>query len=351
LRPTKTGHGVSFEVADSCCEIVIEKDISAALLRSVLSNEIQTVEAVANRIREYLEDVTEEAVYSLLSVLIHGGVFVTGLTKAENMQTIWEFHDLLFHNRSTQVGGCNFRQGASYPLRGKIAPLPALRPCCDWPEFIELPRLQPRDLSISFWDVLQQRRSPPDGMESADTIHLVDLGYFLSMLEIRNSGVENGLYDTTRRLYAGAGACYELEFYLIIERCVGITPGLYYYNPGNHTLHLVAKWSHSLQTMSKRAESATGRIRSPAAIILISARFGRLAWKYEGIAYSLCLKDVGVVFSHMYLAGAALGVEVCGLGSVDGELFEQASGIDRLEEPLVAQFMVVGSRTSDLLTR
>jgi SagB-type dehydrogenase family enzyme len=81
--------------------------------------------------------------------------------------------------------------------------------------------------------------------------------------------------------------------------------------------------------------------------LLLSARFERLAWKYEGIAYSLCLKDVGVLFDFMYSVAAALGLEVCALGSAEAGLFSRILGDDPFREPLVGQFLIVGRRVKD----
>ncbi len=43
------------------------------------------------------------------------------------------------------------------------------------------------------------------------------------------------------------------------------------------------------------AEFAMGSPVAPQILITITARFGRISWKYSSIAYSLILKDVGAL--------------------------------------------------------
>src|SRR5690606_38603789 len=48
--------------------------------------------------------------------------------------------------------------------------------------------------------------------------------------------VQGQHYDSTVRPYASAGAAYELEAYLFVDRCRGIATGFYHYDPGHHSL-------------------------------------------------------------------------------------------------------------------
>ena len=49
-------------------------------------------------------------------------------------------------------------------------------------------------------------------------------------------------------------------------------------------------------------------------LLILAARFPRLAWKYESIAYALTLKHVWVVFQTMYLAATAMGLAPRAIG-------------------------------------
>ena len=66
-------------------------------------------------------------------------------------------------------------------------------------------------------------------------------------------------------------------------------------------------------------------------------------WKYEGVAYALILKHVGVLYQTFYLVATAMGLAPCGLGGGDSDLFARAAGLDYASETSVGEF-IVGSR-------
>ena len=76
----------------------------------------------------------------------------------------------------------------------------------------------------------------------------------------------------------------------------------------------------------------------PQVLLLITARFGRTAWKYEGLAYRLVQQDLGGLEQTLYLAATALELAPCALGAVAPGLFASATGIDPHAEPLVGAF-------------
>jgi SagB-type dehydrogenase family enzyme len=78
-------------------------------------------------------------------------------------------------------------------------------------------------------------------------------------------------------------------------------------------------------------------------LIVIAARFQRIAWKYASIAYSIILKDVGVLYQTMYLNATAMGLAPCGVGCGDADLFARAAGTDYYAETSVGEFLL-GSR-------
>lgn len=280
--------------------------------------------------------------HTLLSVLLRTQIVdLVDVLGGKRRQQVWEFHDLLFHAHSTQKRASPTRHGATFRLGAPTGHRDEIS-YESWPVVAMLARADSADLSISLWDVLQRRRSPPSDAVGGE-VGITDLGKLLSGLApvVRSFGRSG---EAQSRLYAGAGGCYELEFYVLGSDSSGALSGILYYDSSTHALRQVCGWNDQVSVLRSNACRATGRIDSPAFIILITARFTHLAWKYEGIAYALCLKDVGVVFHHMYLLGAALGVEVCALGAVDAELFSKISFIDPLEQPLVGEFMIVGER-------
>jgi SagB-type dehydrogenase family enzyme len=289
------------------------------------------------------------SLHELISVLFSAGVFisVSSVSRLPDADTrMWDFHELLFHTRTTQGHGATRRQGKTYRYAGVVTPEPALRQH-NWPHYVSLSPAN-HDSSVAYWDVVRRRRSPPVGCDDGEAIGLEDLAQFLSVFTVTGGPSEAGDgYEVTKRLYPGAGACYELDAFVLISQCQAVEPGLYYYDPGGHALHTVSGWGQELDGLAQNAAKATGRIGSAAALVLLAARFERIAWKYEGIAYALSLKNAGVLLQSMYLAAAATGLEVCALGSADAGLFSQAVGSEPFREPLVGELMIVGKRRDD----
>jgi SagB-type dehydrogenase family enzyme len=137
---------------------------------------------------------------------------------------------------------------------------------------------------------------------------------------------------------------HELDLYVVVQACAGLDAGLYRYDPERHRLgRLLAR----LEDVGALARDAAGAaMMAPEhvqVLVVVSARFARLAWKYSGIAYSLILKDVGVLYQTMYLVATAMGLAPCALGAGDSDLFARAIGSDYYAETSVGEFLL-GSR-------
>ena len=76
----------------------------------------------------------------------------------------------------------------------------------------------------------------------------------------------------------------------------------------------------------------------PQILITIAARFNRISWKYSAIAYSLILKDVGVLIEMLYMMATDMGLGGCAIGTSNIDLFAKMTGIDFHIEGPVGQF-------------
>jgi len=86
------------------------------------------------------------------------------------------------------------------------------------------------------------------------------------------------------------------------------------------------------------AEFAMDAPGVPQILITIAARFDRTAWKYSSIAYSLVLKDVGVLIQTLYLMATDMGLGGCAIGSINIDLFAKMTGLEFHVEGPVGQF-------------
>ncbi len=142
------------------------------------------------------------------------------------------------------------------------------------------------------------------------------------------------------RPYPSAGSAYELELYLAVDTCEGLARGFYHYDAGAHALTPIDIPDSELKALLAGAEMAMGASSAPQILITIAARFGRVAWKYSSIAYSLILKDVGVLLQTFYLMAADLGQGGCAVGIADVALFAKMTGLEFHVEGPVGQFAI-----------
>jgi SagB-type dehydrogenase family enzyme len=288
-------------------------------------------------------------------------VFKTGVAGANGLQTaendhnlvLWDFHDLLFHTRSTQGRHAN-QLGGVYPYAGLISPLPAVRP--PWPgkkiDLREFSAVSPEATS-PFAKLLRERHSTRS-FDDRRPITLAELSLFLDgaarVLSRSNGKLDLDDGGHVVRPFPSAGASYELELYLTVEKCEGLARGFYHYDAGAHALAPIDVAGREFEAQLMEAKFSMGASAAPQILITIAARFGRVSWKYSSIAYSLILKDVGVLMQTFYLMATDIGLGGCAIGITNIDLFAKLSGIAFHTEGPVGQFAIgrgVKSRVSD----
>jgi SagB-type dehydrogenase family enzyme len=200
-----------------------------------------------------------------------------------------------------------------------------------------------RENDLSFTQVLEERRSLRKYGEQPITAE--QLGEFLyrtarvrGVPETTQEGYERG-----GRPYPSGGGCCELELYVAVNVCEGLSAGLYYYCSERHQLHKMAGRTREVEELLQEAYHAIGGDGMPQVLIILAARFQRVAWKYSSIAYALVLKHVGVLYQTMYLVATAMGLAPCALGGGNSDIFAVAACTDYNAETSVGEFLL-GSR-------
>ncbi len=253
---------------------------------------------------------------------------------------LWDFHDLLFHARSTEGRHAN-PVGGVYPHGGLIPPLPALRP--GWPgKRIDLCTfLTPQPEALSFAKLLRDRHSTRL-FDNGKPITLAELSRFLDgsarVLSRPQGDASDEDGPEVARPYPSAGGRYELELYIAVNICEGLSPGFYHYDAGAHALTQIEASPKDVKALMAEAAAAMGVPTAPQILINIAARFGRISWKYSSIAYSLILKDSGVLTQTLYLMATDMGLGGCAIGIANIDLFAKMTGLDWCIEGPVGQF-------------
>jgi SagB-type dehydrogenase family enzyme len=78
----------------------------------------------------------------------------------------------------------------------------------------------------------------------------------------------------------------------------------------------------------------------PPLLISLVARSDRPDRKYGDLAYSLTLRNAGVVLQSVYLCATAMGLGACAVGSGDAADFAEATGLDPLVASAVAEIVI-----------
>lgn len=287
--------------------------------------------------------------------LLRAGVLVTadeeGTTDEETDPALAqrEFHDVAMHAASRK-GLSGSPIGGTYRFAGQIAPSPAIRPPHAGPR-IKLARpnleyIKAHDPPLA--QVMESRMSIREhGTEPITVDQLAEFLFRVARVKTYHPTAPGYLYETTRRTSPSGGATHDTELYLVAGQCTGLESAIYHYDPSEHQLTLVCKEQKLVRRLLADAYMANGRLELPQILIVMAARFARLSWKYEGIAYATALKNVGVLYEAMYLAATAMGLAPCGLGSGDSAVFSEAVGVNPMIESSVGEFML-GTRASDL---
>jgi SagB-type dehydrogenase family enzyme len=263
----------------------------------------------------------------------------------------WDFHDLLFHARSTEGRQAN-PLGGIYPHVGVVPPLPAVRP--PWAgKTIDLRNVSAAAEETSPFARLLHERHSTRVFDSQRPITVAELSRFLENTARVRSRWTTGADDDpsatyTVRPYPSAGASYELELYVTVNECDGLTRGFYHYDADGHALVSIGVRAAEFEALLSGARFAMDAPASPQVLIVIAARFGRVSWKYSALAYALILKDVGVLTQTFYLMATDMGLGGCAIGTVNIDLFAKMTGIEFHIEGPVGQFALGRSSPSNV---
>jgi SagB-type dehydrogenase family enzyme len=262
----------------------------------------------------------------------------------------WSPADLLFHASST-LGRHDHNFGRIDPPGETMPPEPVVKPQAD--RYIQLHRPRWEDLGradLSLTAAIEGRRSVR--RHGARPVTLTELGDLLyrtarvrSLITIREegggaAGEPEHSYELSSRPYPGGGACYETELYATVRECAGLEPGVYHYDPLGHRLEPVSGDQAARNELLGLARVAAGMEEPPQVLLSMTARFRRVTWRYEGLAYRLAVMHVGVLMQTLYLVCTAMRLAPCALGTVSITAAARAFGTDWRAEPCVGQFVV-----------
>jgi SagB-type dehydrogenase family enzyme len=293
-----------------------------------------------------MDDVGDEREMTVIQFLAAAGLIrAGGYSDAEDERlATWSFHDLLFHARS-RPGRSDSLFGAFFLHREELA-APAAIPGRRSGPVVDLASPQFSGIVASertLTEVIESRSSVREYDDNPLTVaQLGDLLYRTARTRRLVSVESPGLYEGADHPYPTGGLAGDLEVYVSVARCTGLSAGIYHYESAAHRLRLV-NGPEAAAPLLDAARMATGLVIEPQVLLTITARFARTAWKYESIAYALTLKHVGALLQTVYLVATSMGIGPCALGTGDAERAAAAFGLDWLVESSVGE-LALGSR-------
>ena len=141
------------------------------------------------------------------------------------------------------------------------------------------------------------------------------------------------------------GARHAIEVYVLARRVRDLRPGIYHYEAGHHVLELLRPGADRRQIA--RYLPAQWWFESAAALMIMTAVFPRVQWKYEmSRAYRMVLIEAGHLCQTFCLTATSLGLApFCTMSLADSKI-EQDLGMDGVNESVI-YVAGVGARPRD----
>jgi SagB-type dehydrogenase family enzyme len=176
--------------------------------------------------------------------------------------------------------------------------------------------------NISVEEALSKRRSVRDYKDEPLTLKEV------SQLLWAAQGITAG---RSRRTAPSAGALYPLEVYLVIGKVKGLDPGIYHYDPAEHSLTKIVSGDKRADLFN--AGLGQSSIKAAPIDIVICAEYGRTTIKYMKRGERYAHMEAGHVGQNIYLQAETLGLKCVVVGAFEDGAVKNVLGIKN-EEPL-----------------
>lgn len=324
----RTERGAILQHPDAPFEVLIEDESYGRLITSLASGPRDT------------RSLTGAFDHFLLTMLLCPSFVVDADAEEPPTRKSWEFHDRLFH-RTTRSHNDLLTRGGTYRFSDQWPAPPAVRPHYQGRRIaLPEPSSLPPWSSAPLHDVMENRRSRRDMSDQAVSIEdISQLLHRVARVKEIHPGSQSTAQETLLRPYPSPGAIHELEFYLAIRICTQLSAGFYHYNGHEHILTKIPNAETAAAGIVAECAASWGQPEQPPhAVVVITSRLPRLAWKYAGIAYRMSLLNAGVVIQSLYLVATDLSLAGSAIGTGNSDLFAQATGASSWEETSIAEF-------------
>jgi SagB-type dehydrogenase family enzyme len=132
------------------------------------------------------------------------------------------------------------------------------------------------------------------------------------------------------RTVPSGGARHPFETYLLVNRVIGVKPGLYRYLPYENKLCLLS----ADPKLAKKVHEANYEqyVENSAVTFIWTAIPYRTEWRYNILSPKIIAQDSGHMCQNLYLACEAIGAGTCAVGAYDQKKMDKILGVNGKEE-------------------
>lgn len=197
-------------------------------------------------------------------------------------------------------------------------------------EYIKLPNPElTGEQSVEM--LLQQRRSVRSYQKSS--LNLTEVGQLLWSAQ--------GVSDAQGlRTAPSAGALYPLKLFVVVGDVNELSPGIYQYNPEEHSLLKTA--NGDLRKLLQKAALNQSSIGDAAIIFVFTAIYQRTTWKYGDRGVRYVHMEVGHAGQNLFLQAEALDLGTVVIGAFNDAEVRKVLRLDSDMQPL--SLMPVGRK-------
>ncbi len=157
----------------------------------------------------------------------------------------------------------------------------------------------------------------------------------LSAMVALTAGIREQSGTVAKRWSANAGNLGVAEIFVLVHSVVGLDPGLYFYQPGSHSLAYLEKFNSIPSDELLRRLLPTGNAL-PNALVIFTGAFHRLKKKYGAFAYRLLHLDAGAAIGQLQMVARAMGIGARVPPLLPDDLVERELGLHAFHEQSMA---------------
>lgn len=224
------------------------------------------------------------------------------------------------------------------------------------PDYRRAPEARPLPLALAEpneFDALLQRRRTCRNFDAGATLAQADFSAMLRRVwgALGTRTLAPGAVAVKKTSPAGGGL-HAVEAYVLVRRVQGVAPGLYHYLSMGHALEpLQALSADAAAALAHRFVAGQNWFEDVPVMVVMTARFDRLFWKYRrhAKAWRVVHLDVGHLSQTMYLSATERGLGCFVTAAINDRAVDEALQLRPLREAAIA-LVGFGPRAAEMRT-